>query len=110
MPEADLSQLATPRCDAECHRLVGRDTPDTELEIVERDPAIGVGHSLDAEAEDVFDGLEGWRQCEGAEERAFLLQRSLEAQVRDFPSRGVHPFVIVLVHFFREDMVRLSDR
>ena len=97
MPEANLRELQIPRTDAQRDDLVGVDSPYTELQVIERDSAISIYGALDAEAEEVFSGLEGWGDFKRTQEGLLGLERLLEAKVRDLARGGVEAAVVVVM-------------
>lgn len=110
MPEADLSEMVILQSDTQGKRLMRGYAADAEEEIIERDPAIGIGRALGTEAEDIFGGLEGWFEAERAEEGLFVFQGFLETAVRDFTCSGVNTAVIIIMDFLGEDLVSRCDR
>ena len=108
-PESDLRDLAIQGVDSEGDLVMGEGVMDFEQEVIERDPPIGVDASGDSETEDVFGGLEGWFHRELSEEGFFLIESSLESEVRDFQCGTVDLFVVIPVDFVIENSLGGSD-
>ena len=71
-PESDLRDLVIDGVDPEID-LLGWISVDFKLQRIDRNLSIRVNGSIHSEAKDIFGGLEGGRDFELPEERAFLL-------------------------------------
>ena len=80
-----------------------------DLDIVDRDRAIGINRSVHADTEDVLGGLERRGDMEWAKQVSFIPQGSLIAQVRYFFDGGMDAFEVICVDFPAEDVVALGE-
>lgn len=69
MPEAKLGDRCVERVNTDLDTVCRVSSMDRQLKVVEGDSTVGIGGSLQAQTEDIFNRLEGWFDFELAEQR-----------------------------------------
>jgi len=81
-----------------------------EAQGVKNDSAVGIHRSLEPETKDIIEGLIGFGNNKGSEERSLLLNRVLESRMGNLLGGGVNPLEPVLIEFPAQHLPRLLDR
>ncbi len=77
---------------------------------MDRDFSVRIYGAIHSETEDIFHGLKGGFDGKFSEERLFLFQSLLEAEVRDLLGGGVKLAVVIAKAFLVQDFLGLLDR
>jgi hypothetical protein len=108
-PAAKFGGGGIERIEPEVDNVIWIDAVELKFQGMERYFPVGIDGSLQAEAEDIFDRLEGRLDAERSEERLFFEEGFLKAEGGDFQGRGVDAPMIVVMDLVSENRLTLGD-